>query len=583
MNCGDEMTTFDFIKTEPIEKGWSGDKKYCVTKEDGTKLLLRISPIEQLETKKAEFEMMKRVEALGVPMCLPVEFGTCEDSGKAAVYSLQSWIDGEEADEKIPFLPDTEQYLYGIKAGEILRKIHSIPVPDSQEDWESRFNRKIDRNIKGYTDCPIKYNGGEAFIEYINENRHLLHGRPQCYQHGDYHISNMMIENGELKIIDFNRNDFGDPWEEFNRIVWCAKKSPLFASGMVNGYFGGKPTMDFWRLLALYIASNTLSSIYWAIQFGQGQINTMLSLAQDVLNWYDGMKNPVPKWYFEGYYIQYINGLPYKLKSPFDFSFISKYGTVFKVFDNQDSGNICFGVQNGEDRYFIKFAGALTEQYGGTPQDAVDRLKAAVPIYTDLSHPNLIKFVKAEETGGGFALIFEWTDGECMGRMYPESRRKFMQMPIETRLKVFNDILSFHTYIAKQGHVAVDFYDGCILYDFKQNKTMICDIDFYIKLPYTNIMGRMWGSTRFMSPEEFTLGADINEITNVYTMGATAFALFANSDRSLEKWPLNEKLYAVVNRAVNDDRNERQQSIRQFIDEWKSKEKSCGDETVLKC
>ena len=30
----------------------------------------------------------------------------------------------------------------------------------------------------------------------------------------------MMIGNDkQLYIIDFNRNDFGDPWEEFNRIV----------------------------------------------------------------------------------------------------------------------------------------------------------------------------------------------------------------------------------------------------------------------------------------------------------------------------------------------------------------------------
>ncbi len=42
-----------------------------------------------------------------------------------------------------------------------------------------------------------------------------------------------------LTVIDFNRWDYGDPWEEFNRIVWCAQKSHLFATGMVNGYFGG--------------------------------------------------------------------------------------------------------------------------------------------------------------------------------------------------------------------------------------------------------------------------------------------------------------------------------------------------------
>ena len=38
-------------------------------------------------------------------------------------------------------------------------------------------------------------------------------------------------------MIDFDRFDFGDPWEEFNRIVWSAQVSTPFASGMIDGYF----------------------------------------------------------------------------------------------------------------------------------------------------------------------------------------------------------------------------------------------------------------------------------------------------------------------------------------------------------
>lgn len=51
---------YDYIITkEPITKGWSGDKKYCATTADGTKYLLRISPSDQYDRKKNEFEMMK--------------------------------------------------------------------------------------------------------------------------------------------------------------------------------------------------------------------------------------------------------------------------------------------------------------------------------------------------------------------------------------------------------------------------------------------------------------------------------------------------------------------------------------------
>lgn len=286
----------NFVKKEQIDKGWSSDKKYCVTDENGKQYLLRVSDIVQYNAKQFEFNMMKQVDSLGVPMCRPIEFGTCEDG----VYSIQSWIDGEDAEQVMLGYSDTEQYAYGLEAGRILRKIHSIPAPVTQQDWETRFSRKMYYKINKYNECPVKCENGQAFINYINENSYLLKDRPQVYQHGDYHIGNMMMDhNGQLYIIDFNRNDYGDPWEEFNRIVWCAQKVPPFASGMVNGYFDDNVPLDFWKLLALYISSNTLSSVYWAIPHGQAEVNIMLNQASEILSWYDTMRNPVPTWYFK--------------------------------------------------------------------------------------------------------------------------------------------------------------------------------------------------------------------------------------------------------------------------------------------
>lgn len=286
----------NFATIEPINKGWSSDQKYCVTDQNGVRYLLRVSDISQHDAKQAEFNVMKQLAELDIPMCKPIEFGTCNEG----VYSIQSWIDGVDAEQVIGNYSQDLQYNYGVQAGRILRKIHSIPAPATQQDWETFFNRKMDRKIKNYGECPIKYQNGKALIDYINQNRYLLKGRPQTYQHGDYHIGNMMIGNdGQLYVIDFNRSDYGDPWEEFNRIVWCAQKSPMFASGMVNGYFDNAVPMDFWRLLALYISSNTLSSVYWAIPFGQEEVDVMLNLTKEVFSWYDNMQRVVPSWYVD--------------------------------------------------------------------------------------------------------------------------------------------------------------------------------------------------------------------------------------------------------------------------------------------
>ncbi|GFH95511.1 hypothetical protein IMSAGC003_02055 [Lachnospiraceae bacterium] len=592
---------------ENIPRGWSGDKKYKITAADGTKYLLRITPKEtsgsldddslgrrEYTKQQHMFQIQQSVAVLGVPMCRPVACGRCGQG----FYDIQTWVEGRDAEEVIPLLSDAEQYACGLEAGRILKVIHSVPAPEEQPDWETRFNAKMDRKIQMYHQCSLKFDGADDLIAYIEANRSLLKGRPQCFQHGDYHIGNMMIEKDKLVIIDFDRYDFGDPWEEFNRIVWCAQCSPLFASGMVNGYFDGDVPMEFWKLLALYISSNMLSSVAWAVSFGEEEIQTMRKQAQDVLNWYDHMKNPVPSWYSRGYYLQYMDGLPYKMKAPFDFGFVQEYGKVFKVYDDQDSGNICFGVcgerksgpvllpENKGERYFVKFAGAPTERYEGEPGEAVERLKDTLPIYRDLRHPSLIELVDVREAAGGFAMVFKWAEGDCMGRMYPAQHQRFMNMPLEDRLQVFRDVAVFLEYVNSRGYVAIDFYDGSVLYDpdgqgepaapdrnaesTRRGRTTICDIDFFSKKPYFNTMGRMWGSSSFMSPEEFTLGAEIDEITNVYTAGAFAFALFGGYRREAGTWTLGQASFEVARRAVSEDRGSRQQSLRQLLQEWEA-------------
>ncbi len=558
------MGKINIVSKELIDKGWSDDKKYCATDSDGKKYFMRIASEDKSGDCFQVFRLQQEAAALGVPMCIPVEIGRCQEG----VYTLHTWVDGKVATDIVPYLADSKQYALGLEAGNILKKIHAIPAPKNQQDWETRFNAKIDRNIKMYKDCPIQFDGADKIIEYINTNRYLLSDRPEVFQHGDYHIGNMMIENDKICIIDFDRYDFGDPWEEFNRIIWCAQAAPIFASGMVNGYFENQVPTEFWKLLALYISSNMLSSVPWAVPFGDGEIQTVLNQARDVLEWYDNMKNVVPSWYFKGYYLQYIDGQPYKMKEPFSFDFVSQYGKVFKVFDDQDSGNICFGTTKGEMQYFIKFAGAPTEAYNGTPEAAIWRLKSTLPIYKALKHKNLIEFVRAEEIGGGFAMIYKWAEGDCMGRMYPAEHHRFMNLPILERCRVFCDLLDFMEYVVSNGYVAIDFYDGSIMYDDKEHKTTICDIDLFRKQPCVNDMGRMYGSALFQSPEEYQLGAHIDEITNVYTVGAMAFALFGNYQRTGEQWQLSHMSFEVAKKAVSDNRKDRFGSIHEFTQAW---------------
>ena len=87
-----------------------------------------------------------------------------------------------------------------------------------------------------------------------------------------------------------------------------------------------------------------------------------------------------------------------------------------------------------------------------------------------------------------------------------------MNLPLDEKLHIYENVIDFLIDIVAMGYVAIDFYDGSIMYDTSRKVVTICDIDFFRKSPTVNDMGRMWGSSRFMSPEEYKYGEKIDEI-----------------------------------------------------------------------
>jgi serine/threonine-protein kinase len=275
-----------------------------------------------------------------------------------------------------------------------------------------------------------------------------------------------------------------------------------------------------------------------------------------------------------------IDECEFELREEHDFSWLSNYGSVFVVFAEQDSGNIAFGTEDGKNKYFIKYAGCCTKEYEGNRADAIMRIKESAKVYEDIKHPNLIHLLWHGEIGEGYACIYKWAKGECLNAhwnfekypkyTHPQSPNvKFNNLELQYKLKCLEVIYSIHEEVARQNYVAIDFYDGSIMYDFDSNTTTICDIDFYAKSPFTNEMGRMWGSSRFMSPEEYRKGEVIDEVTNVFTMGAVAFELLGdNHNRDLATWKASEQLFVVACKATSQAREDRYYSIHDFHIEW---------------
>ena len=257
--------------------------------------------------------------------------------------------------------------------------------------------------------------------------------------------------------------------------------------------------------------------------------------------------------------------------------YLNAVGRVFAVFDerSQDSGNISYGVQTTQGRYFVKTAG-----YPNDPNpfmshsERVSLLRNASRLRRSCNHRTLPPLHRVIESPTGPLLVYQWVEGELIRvdaamRDNPQSTfRRFRRLPSHEILRALDLVYELHHQLAQLGWIAVDFYDGCLIYDFDHKELHVVDLDHYCKAPFINEMGRMFGSSRFMAPEEFERGARIDERTTVFTMGRTAAVLL--SDGTLERRPFrgSDALYEVVRYACHDDREKRYDLMAAFFAAW---------------
>ena len=216
-----------------------------------------------------------------------------------SVYTIFSWVDGEEVESILPKLKQKEQYDLGVKSGEILRTLHTLPAPTGAREWYDRYFAVIDKRLDAYKTKGVLFDGNNVILDYIENNRNLLKNRPQSRLHGDYHEGNLIIsKDNTLSVIDWHFVDFenyGDPWYEFNRI---GTNCPAFATGQIDGYFANKIPDDFWKLLIFYHAVGAITSIVWAKYFAPERLDAILKMNTDILKWIN-KDNPMPTWYLE--------------------------------------------------------------------------------------------------------------------------------------------------------------------------------------------------------------------------------------------------------------------------------------------
>ncbi len=249
-------------------------------------------------------------------------------------------------------------------------------------------------------------------------------------------------------------------------------------------------------------------------------------------------------------------------------AFVSRHGEVFAVFDatTQDSGNVSYGATIGEDRFFIKTAGSPDDRWPFLAHDArIALLRNAARLARAVSDPALPALRNVVESAEGPVLVYDWVDGELVGtsrarRTDPASAfARFRALDPREQAAALDVVFRLHVKLAQRGWIASDFYDGSLIYDFAHRRMHVVDLDSYRDAPFTNDMGRMFGSDRFMAPEEYELGARIDERTTVFTLGRTVAQLSSlGTDAAAE----------LIARACDADPRRRFDTVAQFYEAW---------------
>ena len=288
-----------FVKIELINKGWSEDKKYYIETTDGQRMFLRVSDITEHDRRKNDYMMIEQIYKHGIPTAKPLGFGICCD-GKN-IYSLLDWIDGKGTDVVLPHISEKEQYILGLKTGEVLRKIHSIPAPKTIETWSIRYHHKVKTWIDEYNNnAQIYSDTGDKLVQYLENHKNIIDSRSQTFIHGDYNIENIIIlPNGKINVIDLNsfNTPYGDPWWDINNMAWMPVMFPYFYTGQIKGYFNGEPPTDFWNVLAYYLAYDALAAL--TDPYGLNGIKDGTEIVNNIHKWTNNFKNPVPTWYLK--------------------------------------------------------------------------------------------------------------------------------------------------------------------------------------------------------------------------------------------------------------------------------------------
>jgi serine/threonine protein kinase len=281
---------------------------------------------------------------------------------------------------------------------------------------------------------------------------------------------------------------------------------------------------------------------------------------------------PRTSWDAQGSHDDLVLSWPEQIHGPLP-EFLSTVARVVRRFgDRADSRTTIVGVETEAGRFVVKHA---------ADDEAVGWLESAIRFHAAVSHPSIPPVVHHLRTPQGLAIVQQWAAGEVLvdgfdpsvpARDDPRSAyQRFLRLPVFEAADAVRQIIDAHVAVTGAGFVAVDLYDGCLVYDFTCRELSLIDLDMYRPGPFVLETDRQYGSSAYMAPEEWRRGATIDQRTTVFTLGRLALVLLGcarHGPPERAHFRGSDALYEIAVRACAEDPAERFQSVAELCREW---------------
>ena len=250
-------------------------------------------------------------------------------------------------------------------------------------------------------------------------------------------------------------------------------------------------------------------------------------------------------------------------------TYVRGCSTVLREFNHlsQDSGNVSWLVESAGQHLFVKTAGTPDPPAPGAPVPYFDHagrvrlLRNAVDLARSCDHHALPALLNVIESPVGPALVYKAASGDPI-RVPSEQRgdpaspyQRLAHLPASAMFRLFDTLID----VRAIGGAAVA----------RRVPTLtVIDLDSYRRGPTTNDMGRMFGSSRFMAPEEFELGAQIDERTTVFTLGRIVWHFATRLTEDSAEFCGTAGLATVIQKACEPSPADRHASVADLVSAW---------------